>query len=411
MKIKIAILLVLLCAAVHAQDFTAQSSLPPIGENGFYRILLPPEVSSCINASFSNLRITDASGLPVPFITGAETEVVAATEFVPYAIEEKTTLADSCTIIVLRNDANVSINHIHLVIRNAAVLKEAALFGSDDRKTWYALRDKFLLGYIENTQGNAGVKMIDLPASDYAYYKIWINDEHSAPLNIIDAGYYKNIPQAVRYQELPVETIQQENDLKLGKSYVRITLDTLHVIDRISWNISGVPFYQRTASIYTERLTTDKKGKERKYREYVGGFQINSRHASIQYVPSTRTDNLLIVIYNGDNPPLVMGKIKLHQVSRYLVAWLKKNESYTMKFGAEDMQAPDYDLESFRDNIPGTLPAMMPATPVSLISPEVTPQATIFTTTLFVWVAIIVVILVLGIMSVRMIRETKSVQE
>lgn len=412
MKIKITLLIVLLSnSAARAQEFIAQGALPPVSESGFYKILLPPEVSSCINTSFSNLRITDASGFQVPFVTGEETEVVAATEFIPYAIEEKTILADSCTILVLKNSANISINHIHLVIRNAAVLKEAALFGSDDKHTWYALREWFSLGYIENAQGNAGVKTIDLPASDYAYYKIWINDKLSAPLNIINAGYYKNIPQAVRYQELPVERIQQEDNLKQGKSYVAITLDTLNVVDKISWNISGAPFYQRRASLYALRRVTDKKGKDKEYREYISGFQINSRHGNIQYVPATRAENLLIEISNGDNPPLVMNEIKIYQVSRYLVAWLKKSESYTMKFGTDDMQTPDYDLESFRDSIPGALPAITPAAPISLLPGERTPRATVFTTRLFIWVAIVVVILVLGIMSFKMIRETKSMQE
>ena len=409
MKITIIVLFISLqTLTAWSQEFAAQSALPHVNRDGFYKVMLPPEVSSYTNTSFSNLRIVDAGGIQVPFVIGEDKEVGAVTEFIPYAIEERVILTDSCTILVLKNNSKNSINNINLVIRNAAILKEAVLYGSDDKKTWYALKDKFTLGNIQNEQGTAEIKIIDFPASDYTYYKLWINDKESAPLNVVQVGYYRNIARELKYEEVAIRRVSQENDQKEKKSYISISMDALHTVDRIDWRVSGAPFYQRAASLYTMRETTDQKGRSRPYRDYIATFQINSRHENIRYLPATRTDNLLLEVANDDNPPLTIEEVKLYQISRYVVTWLRKDESYMLKFANGEIAAPVYDLELFKDIIPATLSVITPGE-VSVIEPAArSAQTTVFSTKLYIWVAIAIVIIVLGIMSVKMIRETPS---
>lgn len=393
------------------QHFAAESDLPKVDRDGFYKIAVAPTVSSYMNSTFSNARIVGADGKEVPFVIETEKGVAAATTFLPYFIEEKSILPDSCTILVLKNNQGTSINNIHLVIKNAAVSKEAALYGSDDKIAWYALKDRFRLGYIESTEGTAEIKIIDFPASDYVYYKLWINDDERAPLNILRAGYYKNTTEEIKYQEVPIQSVTQKNVDKEKTSYVRISLDTLMTFGRISWEVEGLPFYQRTASLYTTREVTDRKGRKKEYRDHITSFQMNSRHEGIQYFSPTRSDDLLLEVANGDNPPLNIKNIKLYQEVRYLVAWLEKNNSYTLKFGDENMPVPIYDLAFFKDSIPSNLSVIEPAKVRPIVQALATNQTTFFTTKMFVWVAIAVVIVALGIMSVRMIRETNAARE
>lgn len=393
-----------------AQEFIGASSLPPVSSDAFYRIALTPDVSPYINTSFSNFRVVDRNGAQVPFLIREDRTVPASAEFIPYVIEEQTILPDSCTVLILRNNGNTSINNISLLIRNAAVSKEASLFGSDDKGTWYALKDKFTLGNIENDQGTAEVKIIDFPSSEYAYYKLWINDSQSGPLNIIKVGHYKETPEALGYEEVPIRSVTQENDSRHETSYIKISLDTLRLIDRISWQASGMPMYQRPASLYALRETTDTRRRKNHYHDLITDFQMNSRHEGIQRLPTTKADSLLLEVSNGDNPPLTIGNVKVYQVRRYAVAWLKKDETYSLKFGDEYMLAPNYDIELFQDKIPAiaSMAEILPGRVNLLISHADTGQATFFTTRLFVWIAIAVVILVLGVMSIRMVRQTSK---
>jgi len=388
-----------------AQTFHAQCTLPVVKEDGFYKIVLPPEVSQYINEGYSNFRITDKRGGSVPFLIEKEREQQGGTEFRRYTIEERLTIPDSSTVLVLKNDRKSSINNIHLVVRNAAAQKHAALFGSDDKQSWYVLKDRFTIGNIDNAFDTKKVKIIDFPASDYRYYKLWLNDKGSAPLNIIDAGYYEHTPQAFKYEEIDVRSVVQSEEK--GRSVVAITPDTLRTIDRISWSVSGLPFYERTASIKTIEEVNDRRGRKRKSEKTISVFQINARHENTHYLPATRTARLFLEIANGDNPPLLLTDVKLYQISRYAVAWLRKDKSYVVNFGKEDMPMPKYDLASFRDSIPTTLPAIAPGTVILFDSTE-SDEPVLFSSRWYVWIAIVLVMALLGRMSVKMVREVKE---
>lgn len=393
-----------------AQGFSAQSDLPAVERDGFYKIALPPEVRSYMSHSLSNARILDNDGQQIPYVIETEKGVKGASAFLPYFIQEKVIIPDSCTILVLRNDSKSSINNIHLIIKNAEVSKEAALYGSDDGKTWYALKGRFRLGHIDSKEGTAEIKIIDFPASDYTYYKLWINDDESGPLNIIRAGYYQTTAEEIRYQEVPIKSVTQENDQKQKVSYVRIALDTVTTFAKITWEAEGMPFYQRPASLSTSRQITNRKGRSSDYLEHITSFEMNARHQATQYFYPTRTDNLLLKISNDDNPPLNIGNIRLYQEMKYLVAWLEKDKAYSLNFGGENMSPPAYDLEFFKDSIPSSLSLITPAKAHPIARTLAARQTTFFTTRMFVWVAIAAVIVALGIMSVKMIRETRAVE-
>lgn len=407
MKRLVVIALSFIVLSAKGQEYRAEALLPAVDHDGFHRIMLTPELMPYVNNNFSNIRILDKNGVQVPYLMEKDRETASSTEFIPYTIEEKTILPDSCTILVLKNDDGITINNINLVIRNAAIYKEAELYGSDDGESWYALRDRFSIGLANSTEATSEIKIIDFPASDYKWYKLRINDKGSAPLNILQAGYYMHIPQAIRYEEVPVRYMEQDNDLEKKKSTVWIWPDTMRVIDRISWTISGTPYYQRQARLYTNMQARDHKGDFVTRRIILAEFQVNSRHEAVLYLPEIKLDNLILEIENGDNPPLKVDEIKFYQVNRYLVAWLEQGETYKIAFGEDDMPVPNYDLANFRDSIPALLTSVQPGAVQPILSAE-EESTTIFTTKLFIWVAIAVVIVVLGLMSIRMMREAKG---
>lgn len=404
--------LILLQHTSLCQEYTAQASLPEIKEDGFYRILITPKVAVYVNDNFSNIRLFDKDQREVPYLLNTDPVAERTAAFHEYTIEEKYQLEDSCTILVLSNSSGSAINNISLHIRNADVTKETSLSGSDDKENWYVLKENFFLSNINNTTGTSEIKIVDFPLSNYLYYRLWIKDKNSEPLNILNVGFYSTAQKSGNYFPVPVHTLIQKDTLREKKSYVRITFDTLRLMDNVEWFLSGSPFYLRNASVFTEWERTGKRGNKEKYLQHLSSIQLSSASKNIFYLPGIKVKNLVMVIENRDNPPLKVDSVAVNQLSRHITAWLEKGNVYTMKFGDDNFKAPSYDLTFFKDSIP----AQVSFISLEHISPIVkdfkeasTPS--IFRNRYVIWAAIIAVIALLLFMTIRLIRDANASEQ
>lgn len=394
--------------SMQAQQFRAEASLPNVEADGFYRILLSPEIAPYSNQQFSNIRLYDANKKEVPYVLREEQPSYQQAQFKAYTIVEKTQQPNCCTTLILQNPDKTSINNINLLIRNAEVTKEATLSGSDDQKNWFVIKEQFYLQSIDNSSEAADMKVVNFPLSNYAYYQLRINDSTNAPLNILKAGYYDVLTSGGAYTEVPTRSLVSADSAKEKKSYIYLRYDTLRLLDKLELTMTGTPYFLRNVEVYQRQTRTTKKGKKDFY-DLVTSFEVSSAHPSIIQLPMLKTEELMLVVENRDNPSLAIADIKVYQLNRYLAAWLKKGDTYTMQFGDEALRAPSYDLAFFKDSIsyqPAVLKVQNVKRILEVIKVEESP--TFFKDKRVIWVAIILVIGVLGFMSVRLIKETNA---
>jgi hypothetical protein len=184
--------------------------------------------------------------------------------------------------------------------------------------------------------------------------------------------------------------------------------DTLRLLDKVELSLTGTPYFMRQVDVYERQARNTKKG-VKDYYDFVTSFGISSTGAAIVHLPMVKTRELMLVVDNKDNPSLTVSSLNIHQLNRYLVAWLKKGEKYTLRFGDEQLVEPSYDLAFFKDSL------SYQSTVLKIQDVRAIQQAgkkeespTFFTDKRVIWVAIILVIGILGFMSVRLIRETNS---
>lgn len=394
--------------AAQAQEFHAVATLPTVPADGFYRVQLSPAVTPYLNSTFSNARIYDPRSREVPYVFQEEQPLYSHQQFREYTIVEKTQQPACCTSLVLSNPGRRPINNISLQIRNAEVSKEAILSGSDDRTNWFVIRDRFMLTAADNANGTAEVKAVNFPLSDYAYYRLQIADSTSGPLNILRAGYYDVLTYTGAYAEVPVQQMLVTDTTAKQQTYIRLVFDTLHVVDKIALTMTNAPYFLRQATVYARQTRMTKKGAVAYYTP-VTNLEVSSKQASEVHVEAVKTSELMIAVNNGNNPPLAVAMAKASQLNRYLIAWLKKGEEYTVKFGPDDLAMPGYDLAYFRDSIPDN-PGIMAVGTITAIQKPTVEESTpaIFTNRNIVWVAIVAIIGVLGFMSLRLARDAKK---
>ncbi|MFL5730285.1 MAG: hypothetical protein ACJ75J_12435, partial [Cytophagaceae bacterium] len=289
-------------------------------------------------------------------------------------------------------------------IRNADVSKNMRLSGSDDNKSWYIIRQDYLFTPPSaGPQSSESEFMIDFPLSDYEYYKVDIDDSLSNPLNIFSAGYYQQQLEQESYTEIPDPKIIQRDSTKLKKSYVDISFDKPYYIDKILFLIDSKNDYYRRAEVFY-------KIPGRKEYTLLDDKTLSSRTENSLGADGLYAKDFQLVIYNEDDAPLKISGMKASEKKSYIIASLAPVESYTIKFSDPALAAPSYDLQHFQDKIPADLPGISPGDvkDISVIKETSAEHQPFFKSPWFVWGAIIVVVILLGFMSVKMVRDMKN---
>lgn len=406
MKFIAGLILIIFCwLKTSSQSFEAEAAIPGIETDGFYRIFISPAINVYLNNDFSDIRIYDQQNREVPYLfqKGYTTNYPAQMYELEIVGNEHNPAC--CTLVMLHNSNLSPNNGITLVVKNPTVAKNAILMGSNDRQHWLTLKDWSNLQVSGIYEGTSEIRIADLPSSNYEFYFMRLNEALPTPLNIIRAGFYGKHTEI-----LPRKIITTENASE-KKTYVRLLFDTAQFVDKLEIKITGPKFYRRKATLSEKRIGKSKKRKQTVNYNPIQHFELTTKPITTVELPEIRTQELLLVIENEDNPPLTISTVKSFQVNRYLTAWLKKNDQYTIRFGQPDLKAPVYDLPFFKDSIPSQV-KVLEAGEINKVK-KIPPGRfeTFFTTRTIIWIAIVVVILVLGFMSARLIRESGKAKD
>ncbi|KAA5544065.1 hypothetical protein [Adhaeribacter rhizoryzae] len=408
---KLAFLLLNLILGVQiafGQNFQYQAALPPVPASGFYKIALTPAVGAHLKTDFSDIRLYDTAHREVPYILEREKPVQTRKLFREYEVVQKTLMPGGNTTLILRNPSRSKINNISLLIKNTNVRKKASLSGSNDAQTWYGLEDQYFLHSLYSQAATARVNLLNFPLSDYEYYRLIINDSTSAPLNILSAGYYDTFSENGKYTAVPHVQFSQTDSADLKQTFIFFKTPVPVHADKLLFTITNPTYYVREATLYAGQFRKKRRRKTYKTSEPVATFRLQSDQENTFTLNNFKSDDFYLVINNQDNPPLQLKNIQFYFLNTYLVASLQKNHSYHLAFGNEEVFPPNYDLAYFKDSIPGNLPLITPTRLKPLATPNAPKTATIFTNSNIIWVAIILVIGLLGFMTYRMLQETSK---
>jgi hypothetical protein len=390
---------------VSAQRYRGEAPLPAVESNGYRIIAIEPSLSKFFTADFANLRITDVNGAEIPYVVETAREY-RFSEFEEYHVEEKVQLEKCCTRLVFSNPTGQGISHIHLKVRNADVYKKAMIQGSDDNRTWYGVKDWFTMNRFANPSSPIEFRVVDFPLVDYKFLRMTISDSVTAPLNIESVGFYRDSVAVQKYNSINDAVVSIKNYTSQKETRITIKMDTLQWVDQLKIGPTGVPLFQRNATVYNISYVKNKKGRLVRNEEYLGeGILSNDSTTAIPLV-DVHARELLIVVENGDSPPLRFETIQALQLARTVIAYLEKDKRYFIKIGSQETQQPVYDLALLRSKINGVLPVIEPGD-VMIEKIPTDPGTRTFFSSAYMWAAIAGIIILLGFLSVKMIREIK----
>ena len=172
--------------------------------------------------------------------------------------------------------------------------------------------------------------------------------------------------------------------------------------------VDSTTFYRRNATVFTQQLIPGKRG--RKHAEFVPvqSFELSSNSSNSISLNGFLAAEFVLMVENGDNPPLQFKNVKAFQLKTQLIAELKRNKTYEIMIGNEKALKPAYDLEYFKEKIPENLPVLIPGKIIlnKKTASSENPINHFFQSKLLIWAAILIVITLLGFMTWQMLRES-----
>lgn len=405
-KLIIILVSTLLSLPVFAQEFKATGKLDAVGADGFYKVFLSPAEAVYLSGNLTNARILDSKKTEVPYLLVEESPIYLQELFKEYEIQSQKRTPGVSTVIRLHNREQTAINNISLLLKNAEAQKTANLTGSDDGKQWFAVRENFAFYPANNASSVSEVRAIEFPLTNYKYYQLTISDSTSAPLNILKAGYYDKSVTLGLFSAIP-GSVSISTNTQQKRTNITLRFKKEQIIDKLELSMKGTTFFQRSGVVTVERVRKIKNREER-YMDHLESFITRSGQTSVITFTGLKSNNLTLSIENGDNPALSINEIKAYQLNRYLIAWLTKGESYKIGFKGKDVVAPSYDLEYFKDSIPSNAQVLKINDLQSIEEKTASDSPTLFTSKTIIWVAIGAVIILLGFMSLKMVKETNT---
>jgi len=384
------------------QTFKYRAVIQKVDTSGFYTMPLTPDILAKCQTGLADIRLFDQNGKFVPYIFGDQLPVKDQSNFIVFPQINTTPSTDTVTTFIIQNKAQFTISGLYIKLRNTAVHRTVNLSGSDDLQKWYAIEENLVLAESGSTNNNHGIyeQALNFPASTYRYFKIQVNNQHKDAVAILQAGIYKRQFVDARYSQIPTPVFIQKDSAKISRIIIRF--NEPYPVNKIQLDIVSQKFYKRRVDIYI------KTGEQ---FELLENTEISSSTTVVNLPFSVKTKVIKLDVFNEDNLPLFIKAVHAYGLAQRLIGYLEKGQQYQLLFGDLTASAPNYDLKFFADSLQRNL--SQEKTGVIENNPLYQPKQTkkdYHLPAWAIWIAIMAVILVLVLLTLKMIQEVNKRQ-
>ena len=317
----------------HEQSFSVPAP-------GLVKLSLPPETLDAARPALEDLRLYDAAGNEVPYLIGRP---VPAAKVVQPAKSFHVALNASTTVVTLETGLAQPLDGVTFETPAINFIKSVRVDGSADGNSWQALAQG---QPIFRQPSGAGRLHVSFPASAWRWLRLTVDDQRSQAIPFtgarVHAAEVDTPPGAVQ----PVAiTERNENP---GETRLTLNLGAAH-LDVASVKIeTDEPLFTRTVTfavpqIMENGIREQVIGQGLIYRVAVAG-QPASANLSVPLEQPVPSRELVLLIKNGDSPPLPVSAVRVDRRPVYLVFLARSAGMFHLLTGNKFCAAARYDL-------------------------------------------------------------------
>jgi hypothetical protein len=329
------------------------------------KISLPVETLNAARPALEDLRLYDDAGNEVPYLIERPVPIA---KVVQAAKSFQVSLNANTTVITLETGLAQPLDGVTLESPAMNFIKAVLVESSDDGRHWQTLAQG---QPIFRQPYGASHLQISFPPGISKWLRLTVDDQRSQPIPFTGA-----LVHAATGEPAPGELISvtiTERDENPGETRLALNLGAANLSVASVQIETTEPLFMRQVALAVPQISEDTIreqtiGQGTIYRVAVEG-QTPSENLSVPLENLVRSRELILLIKNGDSPPLTISAVRMERRPVYLVFLARQPGAYHLLTGNDHCTAPSYDLAALDMNLKGVA-----VSPIKIPSPSDNPD-------------------------------------
>ncbi len=406
-RISFFLLLIAVCSLSYGQmdHYNYKRELLGVSDQ-WHKIILPNELFEKTSQDLSDIRIygitEDHDTIEAPYLLRLVSPSISSKE-----VAFKTLNAshnDKGYYFTFENPTKEPINQIDLDFSQENFDWRITLEGSQNQREWFTIVEDYRVLSIKNNQTDFQFTKLTFSNSKFLFFRVGIESKDKPELNMVSIRQNEITEGSFRKYSANKIIVREHKQTK--QTEIDFELPLAVRASSINIDISDTFDYYRPVTVkYLADSFNTEQGWKYKYNTLASGI-LNSLGKNELQFRSTTVQNLKIFINNQDNHPLTIDTIQAKGYLHELVARFNAQATYYLTYGNKKARRPNFDIERFTNNIPETLTALDLGEDLIIAKEDIPVADPLFKNEKWLWAIMIVIILLLGWFSIKMIKKT-----
>lgn len=386
------------------QPYSYQRELIGI-EAQWHKIILPNEIFEKTKTDLSDIRIIGVAAnrdtLEAPYVlqlaSDKLSQVAASFKLINQAKN------NTGSYFTFETPVESSINQIQLNFKPLNFDWKVSLEGSQNQQEWFSILTDYRILAINTSDTNFQYTNLNFPTAKYRYFRLLVHGVENP--EFIAAKLLLNTFMEGNYNNYLIKSNALDEDKKNKLTEINLELKSAVPVSKFTLEVKNNYAYFRPIHIsYLSDSVQTEKGWKYGYSKLTSGT-INSFEKSEFKFKSTVIKKLKIIIENQDNVPLQIDSIQVKGYVHEIVARFTSPGTYFLTYGNPLEYAPNYDIQRFLDQIPANLKTLQLGNEQFIKKETKEAGKPLFQNPYWLWGVMILIILLLGWFSLKMIRQ------
>ena len=369
------------------------------------QLVLPDNMLTKANENFSDVRVYGLTGsndtLEAPYLLRQRSGKISNKEIESAILN---TSHNSSGFYFTFDIYSVEpVNNISLSFSRQNFDWKIKLEGSNDKVEWFTIAEDYRILSIKNDFTDYSYTNISFPNADYRFFRLMIPGRDHPGLLTAKVSQLETVP--AEYREYNAEQMSSVNDRQKKETKLDLALHSKASVSYLKINVrDSLDYYRPVAIWYVTDSIHSEKGWKYNYGLLASGTLTSIEQNEFRF-NSTHIQKLRVVIQNGDNKPLDIGKVEVKGYIHDMIIRINEKADYFLVYGNKYAVRPEYDIDRFTDKIPEQLNEVTVGDEQLIDKDAIIQTTELFKNKTWLWVVMTLIIILLGWFTLRMVRS------